>query len=346
MNESYSSIEGTGEIHHVLSLSRRFFALTGLLLAFCFIPNLVVADDSISSSRSNCAVTFSNGLVSVTAGLAIDNNENITDGVVNATTGEIADINVYAVYKVNFYVTRANGTLTASVDNMDIESGAVVMEGENVVFTAKPASNYRVRRWTLNGVPVSGNTTNSFTLSNIVAPATVTVEFEVITTTYNLNIGTFNGGSVTSTKCVYLENESVTLTIIPDAGFELYSISAYRTGAVNDSISLKGSGNSCTFTMPTYDVTLTAIFITAYDPTGNDLIFSCEDLQTLRVWAQNGRLHVSGLTPWITWRVYSLSGVLVYQSVATIEKAEVQLPVRGVYVVTNGKKTVKVVISD
>jgi len=365
---------------------------------------------------------------------------------------EIAGVNVYVVYQVYFNVTGANGTLTASVDNAGIVSGDVVLSGKNVVFTATPASNYRVKEWTLNGVPVSGNTTNSFTLSNIAAAAIVTVEFEeipVITTTYNLNIGTFSGGSVISNKYIYMENESVNLTIIPDSGFELYTISAYRTGVSNVFVSLSGSGNSRTFTMPAYDVTVTATFrntsyqsmwnaalpiienadlsimqqkantltelryrladlinelikgtgfvissndivifdfnflpatagdsgnpsgtngyfefritppninksaynsgiitATAYDPTGNDLIVAREDSQTLRVWTQNSKLHVSGLTPGITWRVYSLSGVLVYQRVATNEKAEVQLPVRGVYVVTNGKKTLKVVISD
>jgi len=87
------------------------------------------------------------------------------------------------------------------------------------------------------------------------------------------------------------------------------------------------------------------ITATAYDPTGNDPFVARADLQSIRAWTQNGCLHVSGLTPGVTWRVYSLSGILIYQNIATDNKAIVQLPVRGVFIVTDGKETVKVAIN-
>ena len=94
---------------------------------------------------------------------------------------------VYAVYDgyldtqqpVNFSA-GSNGTLTATVDDVSIESGAMVEVGKDVVFTATPSSGYRVAQWRVNGNVVSGNTSNTFTLTNLTAAATVEVSFQPI----------------------------------------------------------------------------------------------------------------------------------------------------------------------
>ena len=62
----------------------------------------------------------------------------------------------------------------------------------------------------------------------------------------------------------------------------------------------------------------------------------------LKAWTRNGMLHISGLVVGQTWRVYNITGTLVYQAVADSGKAEVILPVRGVYILTNGITTVKI----
>ena len=59
-------------------------------------------------------------------------------------------------------------------------------------------------------------------------------------------------------------------------------------------------------------------------------------------WIQNSRLHVSGLTKGKPWNVFSLSGVLVYQSVADNDKADISLSAHGVYIVQSEKSVVKV----
>jgi hypothetical protein len=60
-------------------------------------------------------------------------------------------------------------------------------------------------------------------------------------------------------------------------------------------------------------------------------------------WTNNGTLHVSGLTPGRSWSIYSISGTLLYKNIATVDKVEVVLPERGVYIVTCGSFVVKVV---
>lgn len=76
-----------------------------------------------------------------------------------------------------------HGTLTATVDNEEINSGAEVEEGKTVVFTATPADGYQVKGWTLSGEAVADNTTNILTVENLAADTTVTVEFEAIPAT-------------------------------------------------------------------------------------------------------------------------------------------------------------------
>lgn len=83
-------------------------------------------------------------------------------------------------YPVTFNTVNANGTLAATVDATAITTGAQVQKGKNVVFTAVPNVGYKVKEWKLNGVAVV-NPNATYTLSNLTALATVTVEFELAT---------------------------------------------------------------------------------------------------------------------------------------------------------------------
>ena len=64
---------------------------------------------------------------------------------------------------------------------------------------------------------------------------------------------------------------------------------------------------------------------------------------TLRAWVRNETLHVTGLTAGELLFVYSVSGTLIYQSVATSNETDIPLRVQGVYIVKAGDNTVKVV---
>jgi len=83
-------------------------------------------------------------------------------------------------YPLTFNTVNGNGTLTATVDGGAIATGAQVQKGKNVVFTAVPNEGFKTKEWKLNGVAVD-NTTTAYTLSNLTAIATVTVEFEMAT---------------------------------------------------------------------------------------------------------------------------------------------------------------------
>jgi hypothetical protein len=62
----------------------------------------------------------------------------------------------------------------------------------------------------------------------------------------------------------------------------------------------------------------------------------------LKAHVDNGVLYVSGLTVGKVWNVFNVFGTTVYQNVASGEKAELILPGRGLYLVTDGTEVIKI----
>jgi hypothetical protein len=52
---------------------------------------------------------------------------------------------------------------------------------------------------------------------------------------------------------------------------------------------------------------------------------------------------MNGMTAGTNYRIYNLFGALVYHGVAGDNTVKIPLPVRGVYVITDGKAVFKVV---
>ncbi len=140
-------------------------------------------------------------------------------------------VNIKNQYTVNFSVVGGNGNLTALVGGSQITSGAAVVQGSNVDFTAYPNSNFRVKQWKLNGNVITGNTSNSYAINNIAENATVTVEFEAIPpTTYTVNFsvvggnGTLTalvGGSQISSGAAVVQGSNVDFTAYPNSNFRV-----------------------------------------------------------------------------------------------------------------------------
>ena len=82
-------------------------------------------------------------------------------------------------YTVTFGVDGANGTLKATVDGSEINSGNKVEKGKSVVFTAEPDAGYEVSIWSVsNGAFVSGGEPGDKTAElKVTEDVTVTVTF-------------------------------------------------------------------------------------------------------------------------------------------------------------------------
>ena len=65
--------------------------------------------------------------------------------------------------------------ILAAVQNID-EDKNLVLAGKDIVFTAIPKENYKIKGWTLQGMPVEADTT--FEIKNLSSDIDICVEFE------------------------------------------------------------------------------------------------------------------------------------------------------------------------
>ncbi|MDD4746532.1 MAG: choice-of-anchor J domain-containing protein, partial [Salinivirgaceae bacterium] len=197
----------------------------------------LAADDTptwtpVERSSTISGLTFANGdfiylqwQISDNGGSGARDEFGITDIIISEGAAPAP------THAVNYSVVSANGTLLATVDAAEIATGDVVEEGKTVVFTATPDAGYRVKEWTLNTVAVVGNTTNNYSLENLAAEATVTVEFEEIPPVLyavNFSVVGANGtisatvdASEIATGDEVLEGKNVVFTATPDAGYRV-----------------------------------------------------------------------------------------------------------------------------
>ncbi len=160
----------------------------------------------------------------------------------------------------------SNGTVTASVNSTNASTAEA---NATVTLTASPATGYQlssiaVTKASGEAVTTSGDgLTRTFTMpaENVSVSATFTQ------ISYSITKQTMSHGSVTvdtsstsnATSAAY--NTPVILTIKPDTGYELGSISA---STASSAITLSGSGitngSARTFSMPAGNVTVSATF--------------------------------------------------------------------------------------
>jgi hypothetical protein len=205
----------------------------------------------------------------------------------NAATGEKtakAISNVAIVTVTNPSLTHAaTPTITAQPQNYLVNIGDNVTL--NVSATASDGGTLSYQ-WYSDGSIINGATaagyspstaiegtayyhvviTNTNPYVNGTQTATATSNTVSVTVTdpypdevFAVTIATMTNGTVRVNPASAEEGATVTLTISPAQGYELSSITAHQTGA-STTVSLSGTGNTRTFTMPAYDVTIEATF--------------------------------------------------------------------------------------
>jgi hypothetical protein len=154
------------------------------------------------------------------------------------------------------HITVSSGTTAYTVDNVDAAVTHVSIIGE--------ASEPRAKFGNIENAILTGSSTTfniEVTADDKTTKKTYTVTVKRASTAqYGVNTGTFTGGSVSSDNTSYVQGATVTLTVTADTGYELDVISAYQHDGSNTAVALNGSGNTRTFTMPAYAVTVTATF--------------------------------------------------------------------------------------
>ena len=165
-----------------------------------------------------------------------------------------ADFKEKQKYSVTVDSSIKNGSVT--VDK------TTATEGDTVTVTPKPNQGFEVDRITVTNTATNQSlqlTGNTFKMPS--ANVTVSATFKPIQTQrHKVNIGTFSGGSVTANVTEAAKDETVTLTVTPQEGYRLKSLTAG-----NQAIPITGP---YVFTMPDSDVTVTAVFEKGTAPEG------------------------------------------------------------------------------
>ena len=180
------------------------------------------------------------------------------------------DGNDIEVKNGKFLMPASNVTVSAvfiqtvfSITINDAEHGTVTSNkqtasiGETVTLTINPDSDYE-----LDTLTVVDESSNPITVTNnqfIMPASNVTVSATFIINTYTISVGQTTNGSVTSNKQTASAGETVTLTINPDSGYELDTLT------VVDESSNPITVTNNQFTMPESNVNVSATFIINYN---------------------------------------------------------------------------------
>lgn len=165
--------------------------------------------------------------------------------------------------------TEAAATYDITIDP-DIEHGSVtaskatgVAEGESVTLTVTPSSGYQLATLIVDGNDVTSSVSNKkYTFSMPAKNIDVTATFSLIPT-YSITVDpNIEHGTVTPSKSTgIVEGTSITLTVTPDSGYELASLSVGGTD-----VTTSVTANKYTFEMPGNNVEVTASFAVKTTP--------------------------------------------------------------------------------
>lgn len=171
----------------------------------------------------------------------------------------------------------ANGTykeMTFSLSGTNLaENASIAVSGTNSSYFTVSPSSVNKGSGTISATDITVRYTPGAVGDGHTATVTVTsgeTEPKTVTLTgngkasYTVTCSPASNGSVLADKTSnVMSGETVTLTISPSSGYQLSSISAVD-GSSNP-VSLSGTGNTRTFTMPASNVTVTSAFVVRTD---------------------------------------------------------------------------------
>ncbi len=154
------------------------------------------------------------------------------------------DFEVLSTHQVTYSVVGENGTISATVNDEPITSGDLVVDGDDIIFTAVPDANYQVLEWTVNGDVINDLVDDMFTYSEVDGDIDVTVEFEHITHEVTFSVAGENGileaevdGTPIESGDPVLQGADIQFTATPDDGYGVKSWTVNSTvqGGLTDS---------------------------------------------------------------------------------------------------------------
>ena len=203
--------------------------------------------------------------------VAVTDNSSVIYGVAEANSSGVATVNftnaipsngtLYVVVTRQQYqpwfgtITVQGGTqyeitATANPSNAGtVTGGGLLYENTTCTLTAVPNSGFDFVNWN------DGSTDNprSFTVTG---PATFVANFAPLTL-HNITLASVTNGTISADHSTAYKNDVINLTATPASGYSLNNWVVYKTGDINTTVAVNGNS----FTMPDYDVTVAATFV-------------------------------------------------------------------------------------
>lgn len=165
--------------------------------------------------------------------------------------------------------TAENGTVTVTRDGVALKSGVKVVAGDKLVITGQPDSGYRLSTLTVNGKNFTSGST--YTVAETDTALTVAATFEVRSSggggggggggvsSYKITVEDSDHGTVSADRNSANADTTVTLTVTPDEGYRLDSLTVTQQDGKTITLDEEKDG-TYTFTMPDSAVTVKATF--------------------------------------------------------------------------------------
>ncbi|WP_026528314.1 InlB B-repeat-containing protein [Butyrivibrio sp. VCD2006] len=165
------------------------------------------------------------------------------------------NVTVTATFKKISYSVTAS-----SSENGSIETTSTATKGDTVTITTIPDSGYETDKVTVkdvdgNSVSVSGSE-NSYSFTMPVGNVTVSATFKK--KNYSITVSSASGGSASASANTATKGETVTVTTTAESGYEIDKVTVKNEDG--SAVSVSGSEDSYSFTMPAGNVTITATF--------------------------------------------------------------------------------------
>ena len=220
-----------------------------------------------AQGKAITALTVNNG------GTATQN----ADGSWTVTVENVQDhitLNATVVSGIPLAITEpANGTITVKRGDDTLSSGAALQTGDQLVITAAASSGYTLKSLTVNGVTFTSGGT--YTVKDTDQAVTVAATFEkqsdqggsggsggggTVVSDYPITVLDSVHGTVTADKERAEKEAIVTLTVKPDQGYQLDTLTV--TDQDGESVQLTDKGDGIfTFQMPASKVIVEAAFV-------------------------------------------------------------------------------------
>ncbi len=258
---------------------------------------IVGGKNSASKARSGETVTI---VIIADAGYELDS---VSAVAANGYAPQLSDLNVYAkTFVMPMQVVRVRAAFKALpagkysvTPPTNVEGGSVTSNaassapGETVTLTATPDEGMRLDSWEVKDA--DGNTITVTDNTFVMPEGNVTIKPIFVEIEYSITVAPSANGSVTDAPATATFGTIVTLKIKPDFACKLESLTVTAEGGA--SVSLSGTGDSRTFTMPAKNVTVNAEFAEipaasgAYTPIGKIKIDGDDyELVTFGLWPQ------------------------------------------------------------